>query len=224
MIKPFVLVHGAWVGGWYLRDIARVLRAAGYEVFTPTLTGLGERAHLAHRAVGLDTHVQDIVNVLFHEDLWAVTLVGHSYGGMVITGVAEAMPERIGQLIYLDALVPKHGQSAGDLAPAFMPYFEAAARQAGDGWQVPHDPPHPRKLPHPLKSLQDQLVLTHPLAAQLLRTYVLFTASSFAFASVFAEIAHNVRAEGWRYRELAVEHIAPETDPQAVAELLLELA
>ena len=223
-MKPFVLVHGAWVGGWYLRDIARVLRAAGYEVFTPTLTGLGERVHLGHRDVGLDTHVQDIVNVLIYEDLWEVTLVGHSYGGMVVTGVAEAVPERIGQLIYLDALVPKNGQSAGDLAPAFMPYFEEAARQAGDGWQVPHDPPQPRRLPHPLKSLQDQLVLTHPLAAQLPHTYVLFTASSFPFASVFTEIAHNARAAGWHYRELAVDHIAPETDPQAVAELLLVLA
>ncbi len=223
-MKPFVLVHGAWVGGWYLRDIARVLRSAGYEVFTPTLTGLGERVHLGHRDVGLDTHVQDIVNVLFHEDLQEVTLVGHSYGGMVITGVAEVVPERIGQLIYLDALVPKNGQSAGDLAPAFMPYFEEAARQVGDGWQVPHDPPHPRKLPHPLKSLQDPLALTHPVAAQLPRTYVLFTASSFPFAPVFAQIAQNVQAEGWRYRELAVDHIAPETDPQALAELLLELA
>lgn len=223
-MKPFVLVHGAWVGGWYLRDIARVLRAAGYEVFTPTLTGLGERVHLGHREVGLDTHVQDIVNVLFHEDLWEVTLVGHSYGGMVITGVAEAATERIGQLIYLDALVPKNGQSAGDLAPAFMPYFEEAARQVGDGWQVPHDPPHPRKLPHPLKSLQQPLTIANPAAAQLPRTYVLFTASSFPFAPVFAQIAQNVQAEGWRYRELAVDHIAPETDPQALAELLLELA
>lgn len=222
-MKPFVLVHGAWVGGWYLRDTARVLRAAGYEVYTPTLTGLGERVHLGHRDVGLDTHVQDIVNVLVYEDLWEVTLVGHSYGGMVVTGVAEVVPERIGQLIYLDALVPKNGQSAADLAPDFMPYLEEAARQAGDGWQVPHDPPHPRKLPHPLKSLKDPLTLTHPAAAQLPRTYVLFTASSSPFASVFVHIAQNAQAAGWRYRELAADHIAPETEPQAVAALLLAL-
>jgi len=223
-MKPFVLVHGAWVGGWYLREIARVLRTAGYEVFTPTLTGLGERVHLGNRAVGLDTHVQDIANVLFHEDLWEVTLVGHSYGGMVITGVAEAVPERIGHLIYLDALVPKNGQAAADLAPTAMPYFEEAARQAGDGWQVPHEPPHPRKLPHPLKSLKDPLLIANPAAARLPRTYVLFTQSTFPLAPIFAQIAQTVQAEGWRYRELAVDHIAPETDPQSLAALLLELA
>ncbi|MCE7979794.1 MAG: alpha/beta fold hydrolase [Caldilinea sp. CFX5] len=223
-MKPFVLVHGAWVGGWYLRDIARLLRAAGYEVFTPTLTGLGERVHLGHRAVGLDTHVQDIVNVLVYEDLWEVTLVGHSYGGMVITGVAEAVPERIGQLIYLDAFVPQNGQSLGDLVPALVPYLEGVAAQFGDGWQVPHDPPQPRKLPHPLKSLQQPLAITNPAAAQLPRTYVLFTQNSFPFAPVFAALAQNAQAEGWRYRELAVDHIAPETDPQALAALLLTLA
>lgn len=223
-MKPFVLVHGAWVGGWYLRDIARVLRTAGYEVFTPTLTGLGERVHLGHRAVGLDTHVQDIVNVLVYEDLWEVTLVGHSYGGMVITGVAEAVPERIDQLIYLDAFVPQNGQSLGDLVPALVPYLEGVAAQFGDGWQVPHDPPQPRKLPHPLKSLQQPLAITNPAAAQLPRTYVLFTQNSFPFAPVFAALAQNAQAAGWRYRELAADHIAPETDPLALAELLLALA
>lgn len=223
-MKPFVLVHGAWVGGWYLRDIARVLRAAGYEVFTPTLTGLGERVHLGNREVGLDTHVQDIVNVLFHEDLWEVTLVGHSYGGMVITGVAEVLPERIGHLIYLDAFVPQNGQSVGDLVPTLVPYLETVAQQVGDGWQVPHDPPQPRKLPHPLKSLQQPLAITNPAAVQLPRTYVLFTQNSFPFAPLFAALAQNAQAAGWHYRELAADHIAPETHPQALAELLLELA
>lgn len=223
-MKPIVLVHGAWVGGWYLRDIARILSAAGYEVFIPTLTGLGERVHLGHREVGLDTHVQDIVNVLVYEDLREVTLVGHSYGGMVITGVAEVVPERIGQLVYLDAFVSQNGQSVADLVPTLVPYLETVAQQVGDGWQVPHDPPQPRKLPHPLKSLKQPLTIQNPDAARLTRTYVLFTRNSFPFAPVFAEIARNAQAEGWRYRELAADHIAPETDPQAVAELLLELA
>src|SRR5688572_12471656 len=110
-MATFVLVHGGWDGGWAWRSVAKDLQAAGHEVFTPTLTGSGERVHLASPEIGLDTHIQDIVNVLRFENLSDVLLVGHSYGGMVITGVAEQMPERIDQLIYLDAFAPRDGES-----------------------------------------------------------------------------------------------------------------
>src|SRR2546426_10958940 len=100
-MATFVLVHGGFHGGWCWRKVAPLLRAAGHEVHTPTLTGLGERAHLASPAVDLALHVQDVVNVLFYEDLRSVTLVGHSYAGMVIAGVADRCPERLAQLIYL---------------------------------------------------------------------------------------------------------------------------
>jgi pimeloyl-ACP methyl ester carboxylesterase len=113
----FVLVHPAWLGGWCWRKTAPLLRARGHDVHAPTLTGLGERAHLVRRDIGLATHVEDVVNVLEFEDLRGVILVGNSSGGMVITGVAERAPERIAQLVYLDAFVPEHGQSLVDLLP-----------------------------------------------------------------------------------------------------------
>src|SRR5579871_2677956 len=110
-MATFVLVHGGWDGGWAWRAIANDLRAAGHEVFTPTMTGSGERVHLASPAIDLSTHVTDIANVLRYEDLYDVILVGSSYGGIVITGVAEVVPERLRQLVYLDAFVPQDGQS-----------------------------------------------------------------------------------------------------------------
>src|SRR5262245_30690572 len=116
-MTSLVLVHGGWEAGWCWRKVVPLLRDAGHEVFAPTLTGLGERKHLASPEVGLDTHVQDIVGVLESEELDEVILVGHSYGGMVIAGVAERVPERLAQLVYLDAFVPEDGQSTLDLLP-----------------------------------------------------------------------------------------------------------
>ena len=113
----FVLVHGAWIGGWCWRPNAQALRKAGHEVFTPTLTGLGERSHLMNPGINLDTHIADIVNVFKHEELSDVVLVGHSYGGMVVTGVADALADKIRSLVYLDAFVPESGQALVDLAP-----------------------------------------------------------------------------------------------------------
>ena len=113
----FVLVHGAWIGGWCWRPNAQALRKAGHEVFTPTLTGLGERSHLMNPGINLDTHIADIVNVFKHEELSDVVLVGHSYGGMVVTGVADTLADKIRSLVYLDAFVPESGRALVDLAP-----------------------------------------------------------------------------------------------------------
>lgn len=111
-----VLVPGGWQGGWRNAAVARKLRAQGYEVFTPTLTGLGERVHLANSVTNLDTHIEDIANVIRFEDLTEVILCGHSYAGMVITGVADKLSERIAALVYIDAFVPRDGDSWWDLA------------------------------------------------------------------------------------------------------------
>jgi len=111
----FVLVHGAFQGGWVYSRVARLLRDAGHEVYTPTLTGLGERSHLAHHAINLDTHVQDVVSVFLHEDISDAILCGHSYGGMVITGVAGEVGDRIRALCYIDAYAPADGQSLNDI-------------------------------------------------------------------------------------------------------------
>src|SRR4029450_13175141 len=137
-MTTYLLVHGGWVGGWIWNRVAPILRKAGHDVFTPTLTGLGERAHLANPDIDLATHIQDVVSVLEFEDLKRVVLVGHSYGGMVITGVAERTAERLNHLVYLDAFVPRDGQSVADLvSPELAASFEEGVRLSGDGWRIP---------------------------------------------------------------------------------------
>src|SRR4051812_7378387 len=136
-MSVFVLVHGAWHGGWCYRRVADRLIAAGHRVFTPTLTGLGERAHLLTPAVNLRTHVQDIVNVIKWEDLKDVILLGHSYGGFVISEVVEHVPDAVAALVYLDAFVPENGQSLLDYSsPERRALLEEGARASG-GISVP---------------------------------------------------------------------------------------
>jgi pimeloyl-ACP methyl ester carboxylesterase len=114
-MTTYVLVHGAWGGGWKFARVAARLRERGHIVFTPTLTGQGERSHMQSAAINLTTHVTDILNVIRYEDLSNVVLLGHSYGGMVITAVADAVPEKIAALVYLDAFIPEDGKSLFDL-------------------------------------------------------------------------------------------------------------
>ena len=163
-MATFLLVHGGWAGGWHWREVASLLRAAGHEVFTPTLTGLGERVHLASPDVGLDTHIQDILMVLEYEELRDVILIGYSYSGMVITGVAERAADRLAHLVYLDAYVPRDGESLLDmLGPDAAAFIEQAAQAYGDGWRIPHDPPDaPRRTPHPLKTGQQPVSRHEP--------------------------------------------------------------
>lgn len=155
-----VMVAGGWHGGWALTPIARKLRAHGHEVFTPTLTGLGERSHLAGSAINLDTHIEDVANVVTYERLNRVVLCGHSYAGMVITGVADRLPERIASLVYVDAFVPKDGESWWDLAG------DRYRQRALDGCKVNGfsvtAPQHldERRTPHPLATFQQAVRLT----------------------------------------------------------------
>lgn len=136
-MTTFVLVHGAWYGGWCYKRVARLLRQAGHEVYTPTLTGLGERAHLINRAIDLDTHVQDIVAVIRCEELSDIVLCGHSYGGMVITGVAEQIAAKIRSLVYLDAFVPENGKCLFDyLPPEQSRRMRDDAAQNGEGYKI----------------------------------------------------------------------------------------
>ena len=137
-MATFVLVHPAWFGGWCWKKVTPILRGRGHEVFTPTLTGLGERAHLANREVGLGTHIEDVANVLKFEDIRDAILVGNSSGGMVIAGVADRIPERIAHVVYLDAFVPEDGQSLFDIVPSerSQPMRELVQKE-GDGWLVP---------------------------------------------------------------------------------------
>lgn len=126
-MTTFVLVHGAWRGSWCWKRVRRLLQIEGHEVFTPTLTGLGERSHLASPNVGLDTHILDIFNLLRWEQLSDVVLSGHSYGGAIVTGVADRAPDQIRALVYVDAFVPEDGENLGDRSPP---------DRVADGWKV----------------------------------------------------------------------------------------
>ena len=137
-MATFVLVHGGWGGGWEWRFVDERLTAAGHAVHRPTLTGLGDRRHLGRPETDLDTHIADVIGLLETEELDDVVLVGHSYGGAVVTGVTDRLPRRIGRLVYIDAFVPRDGESVNDLSGArFAERLRALAERDGGGWQVP---------------------------------------------------------------------------------------
>jgi len=181
-LATIVLVHGGTSGGWAWKHIASKLRGEGHEVYTPTLTGVGERVHLLTREVGLDTQITDIVNVLIFEDLHNVVLVGHSVAGMIITGVADRAPERISKLIYLDAFLPENRESIMDLLePEWKKMTEHVIQTQGDGWLFPvvadsKDEKNDRHRPHPSKVFTDKLNLTRKARGDIASMYVRFTA------------------------------------------------
>jgi pimeloyl-ACP methyl ester carboxylesterase len=231
-MATFVLVHGSWAGGWVWQTIAKDLRAAGHEAYTPTLTGQGERVHLGSPTVGLDTHIQHVVNVLRYEKLSNVTLVGISYGGEVITGVAEQVPELLNQLIYLDVFVPEDGQPGIDmLGPEIMAGFEPIIKSLGaEGWRLPWGQGGDERWTYALmRSVQQPLAINDPQASRLKHTYVLFTGRSAQdpmdqmLKGVFERTAAKVRQEGWNYREWPFGHISVLEHPHEAAALLLEL-
>jgi pimeloyl-ACP methyl ester carboxylesterase len=229
-MSVYLIVHGGFSGGWGWRQVANQLRIAGHQVFTPTLTGLGERAHLANPEINLATHIQDIVAVLECEDLWQVILVGHSSGSMVITGVAERTPERLARLVYVDTAIPKDGDSwLGLLGPAMAQKLIDLAKEKGNGWCIPLIPDPPRFRPHPLATVTDCLEVKNLRAIQIPRAFIHCTAKSpnspLALAwSAIDRAAEEARQQGWWYRTLPTDHSPHRTAPNELSELLLELA
>lgn len=233
MKPPFVLVHGAWHGGWCWRRVAPLLRAAGHEVHAPTLTGLGDRAHLAHRKIDLETHIADVVGVLEMEDLANVVLVGHSYAGMVIAGAADRAPARIGRLVYIDAFVPAHGQCVLDFWSA-EGRADLEARAAASGFIPPTPLPtygvtrpedlawaEPRIRPHPFGTWTQPLLLKNG-ETRVPRAYIRCTDPA---RPVFDQFSRRLRADpAWAYREIASGHDCMIADPHGTAESLLSLA
>ena len=164
-MTTFVLVHGAWHGGWCYKRVARLLRQAGHEVYTPTLTGLGERAHLMGRTIDLSTHIQDVVSVIRCEELSDVVQCGHSYGGMVIAGVAEQIAAKIRSLVYLDAFVPENGRSVFDYLPAEQSgQMRTDAAQNGEGYKVTPIPAAVFAVNDKDAAWVDAMCVKHPLA------------------------------------------------------------
>jgi pimeloyl-ACP methyl ester carboxylesterase len=232
----FVLVHGAWGGAHGFRKVRGPLRAAGHEVFTPSLTGIGERVHLASPQVCLTTHVTDVVNTVLYEDLDEIVLLGFSYGGFVVTGALRHIGDRVRHLVYLDAFVPGDGETVYDLTGA------AAGRGRviglGDAWLVPplprdlDDPAEAawanlRRTPHPVGCFTEPVLLARPLADYpFTRTYIKATGEPRPEpAEPFWAAADRAKASpAWRYREIATNHMIPSNRPEELARLLLELA
>ncbi len=215
----YVIVHGAWGGSWAFRQVDSLLSSRGHSVYRPSLTGLGERVHLASRDVGLETHVLDVVNTLLFEELRDVVLVGHSYGGMVISGVAERVPDRIRHLVYLDALVPEDGENLMAMfrGPQF---FESMIK---DGFVVPAwvkpGQPVPKDVPHPLKTFTDPIALKNAAAPRLPATYIL-TVEAGSREDEFARFADRARARKWKVVTMEADHNPQWSAPEKLADLL----
>ena len=245
----FVLVHGSWAGAWIWRDVIARLRAAGHNVYATTATGMGDRVHLADPAIDLDVYITDVVNVLAYEDLSDVTLVGWSFGGMIITGVAEQVPERLARLVYLDGVVPEDGQSGYDFwgyteegigaeyragAEAGMPGFEVVPPGAEEWIRASLADPAvadwmlSKLAPQPLATSSQPIELANPEAAALPRVFVLCTADKDLEmdpqTDPYVLTVERVRSDpNWHVVELADNHLAPVNNPQATAEALLSL-
>ncbi len=242
-MATIVLVHPAWFGGWCWRDVVPLLRAAGHDVYTPTLTGLGERAHLVGPEVSLTTHVTDVVNACEFNDLKDVTLVGSSSGGTVITVVADRVPDRVKRLIYLDAFLPSHGESTSDLIP---PDRWAVLKQLvdseGAGWLLPRFAPPswesivrdvwrvtdpaklqwvlPRLRPTPIKHFTEPIQLTNTGRARPHLVYIRCPQGPAPFDKP-AALARASR--DWTYLELRVPHIPFVTHPKELTQALTEV-
>ncbi|MGW7068739.1 alpha/beta fold hydrolase [Streptomyces sp. NPDC054855] len=224
-MTAYVLIHGAWHGGWCWRQTAELLRMAGYEVHTPTLTGLGERAHLVGPEIGLRTHVDDLLGVLTYEDLRDVVLVGHSYAGLVVREAADRMPERVSRIIMVDAWAGQDGQSLEDLAPEFFRDWIESATVDG---LIPPSPAaavgvtepdqvawlEARLTPHPRKTFSDPTRLSGAVDAIDCRAVLCSPNGPMPFPQLAEE-------NGWESTVLPVGHDAMVTAPQALAEILL---
>ena len=231
--KTYVLVHGAYGGGWIWRDVAAGLRRLGHEVRTPTQTGLGERSHLLSRQITVDTHIEDVMNVIETDELRNIILVGHSYGGIAVTGVADRLTDRIRHVVYLDALIPENGEKVFDILPAGMAdgRRKVAQEQGGgvalpvpgpEGFPIPASPNKDwfmrRLRPHPIGTYESAMRLSRPAGAGLPVTYVAYT--NPALGSIEPSRQRAKAKQGWRYMELPVPHDVEIPEPDRVVELL----
>ena len=234
-MSTYVLVHGAWGGAHGFRHVRRLLWAAGHEVFTPSLTGIGERSHLTAPHVGLSTHVRDVVNTVLYEDLHDIVLVGYSYGGFVVTGALDHIGSRVRDLVFVDAFVPHDGDTVIGMAGGPPP----GPISIGQDWLVPPPPrdyddaeeaafADPRRSAQPIACFTEPVHLKRPLESfGCTLTFVKATADvpDAPANHVFWAAADRARTSpAWRYREIATNHMIPNNRPAELAAILLELA
>jgi pimeloyl-ACP methyl ester carboxylesterase len=242
-MATYILVHGAWHGGWCYRDTAAALRAKGHTVFTPTLTGTGERFHQSHECITLETHIRDIAGVIEAEELENVILLGHSYGGMVITGLADRLPEKLAALVYLDAFVPEHGESlislinvalAPEVGAQFLGAFRGTALEGHCGLMQPIPAEafniaernqawvNRRCRPQALATFEMPVLLSGGIEKVKRRLYILADGWD---PSPFRHFATKVQGKpGWELAKLPCSHDVMVDMPGELAELLIGLA
>lgn len=239
-MAAFVLVHGAWQGTSTWDWVVHELEKAGHKVYVPTLTGLGAHAHQLTPEVNLETHIRDVLGLLSYEGLQKVILVGHSYAGMIITGVAEQAKDRLARLVYVDAFIPDDGQSALQLLPdAIQQAFRTQAQTEGDGWRLKgsehqldlwglkegnaRDFVRSKLCDFSLNCFNQPINLTSNAAAALDRTYIACTADGYPARVVFQQFAERAKRESWRYHELPTGHDCHVEMPEEFSHLLLSL-
>ena len=233
-MTTFVLVHGGWNGAHGFRFVRRILQAAGHEVFTPSLTGIGERVHLAHSGINLSTHIRDVVNTILYEDLTDIVLMGGSYGGAVVTGAVEHVADRVHHLVYLDAFVPNDGESVASMNG----FDQSIPITIGEHWRIPpnhrdFDDPEveafitARSSHQPLETFLEPCRVTVPLEDRPFGlTYIRATTdpADAPGVSAFQAAAERARrSPRWHYIELSTGHMIPMNRPDELAQILLEL-
>ena len=240
--KTFILVHGTWLGGWSWQFVRRILQRAGHDVYAPSLSGCGDRAHMMNPDIGLDTHIQDIVNIIDFESLDNVILVGHSFAGMVITGVADARREKIRRVVFFDALVPEEGRMSGvSRTPEgeLSEYFVKRMEKFVDGYQMSYYDSYPLKMLVPdteteIQALLKEKITLHPMRAWsdilelknggwegLPRTYIHCVGQEYSMSS--EAMVGPARAPGWQFIELDIPRGGMLTHPELVAETFASL-
>jgi pimeloyl-ACP methyl ester carboxylesterase len=219
----YVIVHGAWGGAWDWRTVDSLLTSGGHQVYRVQFTGLGERVHLATPSIGLDTHIDDVVNTIVWEQLTSVVLVGHSYGGMVITGVADRIPDRVRKLVYVDAFLPVSGESVLSLLGESGRAWVSSARGGFlyPGW-VADTAKAPKDVPHPVKTFTDTLRLTNS-GRVVPGSYILTIAPGATSPDDFQAYADRAASRGWPVIRMEADHIPERSAPGRFVALLLSL-
>ena len=240
--RTFILVHGTWLGGWSWQYVRRILERAGHDVYAPSLTGCGDRAHMTSPDIGLDTHIQDIVNIIDFESLDNVILVGHSFAGLVITGVADARRDRIRRVVFFDALVPAGERMSGvSRTPEgeLSEYFVKRMEKFVDGYRMSYYDSYPLKMVvpdsepelqallkekitlHPMRAWSDELELKNGGWEGLPRTFIHCVGQEYSMSS--EAMVGPARAPGWQFIELDIPRGGMLTHPELVAETFANL-
>lgn len=202
----YVLVHGAWGGAWQFKNTALGLTEYGDVVYRPTMTGLGERYHLADSTVGLSVHIQDVINTILFEDLHDIILVGHSYGGMIVTAVADSIPERIKKIVYLDAILPENNESVVDV----MRLSSFGDLQKGNGFIDPFwvkdTSKFPRDVPHPIHTFADKISLNNEKRNLIPKTYILTYEGEDKTKDDFYKFYDRAKTKNYKLIEMHADH------------------